>query len=75
MGFSFKSRQRNMPAAYLQRGESPSDLNPPIVTVRLSTRSGFGRLARDGRPLQLHAVGLWIGVDRMLAPLRETVKI
>jgi hypothetical protein len=25
--------------------------------------------------LRLHEVGLWIGVDKMLAPFRETVKI
>jgi hypothetical protein len=26
-------------------------------------------------PLSFHDVGLWIGVDKMLAPFRETVKI
>jgi hypothetical protein len=60
-----------MLAAYLQRGRT----SVGSQSAQLPTRVGFGSLARNGRPLMSYAAGLWIGVDKMLAPLRETVKI
>jgi hypothetical protein len=77
VGFSFKSRRRNMLAAYFatRRTAVGSQSIRQLLTSVIVTRIDFGRLARDGAPLMFHAVGLWIGVDKMLAPLRETVKI
>ena len=43
------------------------------------TRRRSATLPRDstsrGAPLSFHDVGLWIGVDKKLAPFREPVKI
>jgi hypothetical protein len=39
----------------------------------------FGTVPRNGHvrevPISFHVIGLWINVDKMLAPSRETVKI
>jgi hypothetical protein len=50
----------------------------PLISERLTRRRGAA-LPRNGHvrevPVTFHVIGLWIGVDKMLAPSRETVKI
>jgi hypothetical protein len=56
----------------------PPRLKPALIldVVRGAEAPLFRVTARHGgAPLSFHDVGLWIGVDKKLAPFRETVKI
>ena len=46
-----------------------------VVESQLSTRIGFGHLARNGVSLIAHAAGLWIGVDKNVGSTQRNSSI